>query len=89
MASYVLGFHEIDQTDFALVGGKAAHLGELSRIEGIRVPAGFCVTASVFQRIIAKARLHPGGHRGAEAGLVRSAKLSGDHRGDGGHLVAQ
>ena len=38
---YVLGFHEIDRTQVAVVGGKGAHLGELSRIEGIRVPAGF------------------------------------------------
>jgi rifampicin phosphotransferase len=36
----VLGLEEIDQTQVALVGGKGAHLGELSRIEGIRVPAG-------------------------------------------------
>ena len=38
MGSYVLGFEEIDQTQVAVVGGKGAHLGELSRIEGIRVP---------------------------------------------------
>jgi hypothetical protein len=41
MGCYVLGFQEIDQTQVAVVGGKGAHLGELSRIEGIRVPAGF------------------------------------------------
>ncbi|HZY30263.1 MAG TPA: PEP/pyruvate-binding domain-containing protein, partial [Candidatus Methylomirabilis sp.] len=52
MGSYVLGFQEIDQTQVAIVGGKGAHLGELSRIEGIRVPAGFCVTADAFRRII-------------------------------------
>ena len=38
---YVLGFQEIDQTQVAVVGGKGANLGELSRIEGIRVPAGY------------------------------------------------
>ncbi|HTB78076.1 MAG TPA: PEP/pyruvate-binding domain-containing protein, partial [Polyangiaceae bacterium] len=53
---YVLGFQEIDRTQFALVGGKGAHLGELSRIEGIRVPAGFCVTTGAFERIMAEAR---------------------------------
>ena len=37
---YVLGFQEIDQTQVAVVGGKGANLGELSRIEGIRVPPG-------------------------------------------------
>jgi pyruvate,water dikinase len=55
MARYVLDLHEIDQTQVALVGGKAAHLGELSRLEGIRVPAGFCVTTAAFQRIRAEA----------------------------------
>jgi rifampicin phosphotransferase len=55
MGKYVLGFQEIDQTQVAVVGGKGAHLGELSRIEGIRVPAGFCVTANAFRRIMAEA----------------------------------
>jgi pyruvate,water dikinase len=52
---YVLGFDEIDRTQVALVGGKGANLGELSRIEGIRVPDGFCVTTDAFQRIMAEA----------------------------------
>src|SRR6202521_230910 len=55
MGSYVLGFQEIDQTQVAVVGGKGAQLGELSRIEGIRVPAGFCVTTDAFRRIMAEA----------------------------------
>ncbi len=55
MGSSVLGFEEIDRTQVALVGGKGAHLGELSRIEGIRVPAGFCVTTDAFRRIMAEA----------------------------------
>ena len=55
MASYVLGFQEIDQTQTAIVGGKGAHLGELSRIDGVRVPAGFCVTTDAFRRIMAEA----------------------------------
>ena len=53
--TYVLGFQEIDETQVAVVGGKGAHLGELSRIEGIRVPAGFCVTTDAFRRIMAEA----------------------------------
>src|SRR3954467_14436411 len=52
---YVLGFQEIDRTQVAVVGGKGAHLGELSRLEGLRVPAGFCVTTDAFQRIMAAA----------------------------------
>src|SRR5947209_2255000 len=55
MGCYVLGFQEIDQTQVAVVGGKGANLGELSRIEGLRVPAGFCVTTDAFQRIMAEA----------------------------------
>ncbi len=55
MSGYVLGLEEIDQTKVAVVGGKCANLGELSRIEGIRVPAGFCVTTYAFRRIIAEA----------------------------------
>src|SRR6266568_2144262 len=55
MDSYVLGLEEIDQTQVAVVGRKGAHLGELSRIEGLRVPAGFCVTTDAFQRITAEA----------------------------------
>jgi phosphoenolpyruvate synthase/pyruvate phosphate dikinase len=53
MGSNVLGFEEIDRTQVALVGGKGAQLGELSKIDGIRVPAGFCVTTEAFRRIMA------------------------------------
>jgi rifampicin phosphotransferase len=49
--TYVLGFPEIDQTKLMLVGGKGANLGELSRIKGIRVPEGFCVTTQAYQKI--------------------------------------
>jgi rifampicin phosphotransferase len=52
---YVLGFEEIDQTQVGVVGGKGAHLGELSRIEGIHVPPGFCVTTDAFKRVVADA----------------------------------
>ena len=51
MGCYVLNFQEINQTQVAIVGGKGAHLAELSRIEGIRVPAGFCVTTDAFRRV--------------------------------------
>jgi len=52
---YVLDVREVDEMQVALVGGKGAHLGRLSRIEGIRVPAGFCVTTDAFRRIMAEA----------------------------------
>jgi phosphoenolpyruvate synthase/pyruvate phosphate dikinase len=50
---YVLDLQEIDQSQVAVVGGKGALLGELSRIEGIPVPAGFCVMADAFERTLA------------------------------------
>ncbi|MEU0896509.1 rifamycin-inactivating phosphotransferase [Streptomyces massasporeus] len=52
---YVLDLQEVDETQLALVGGKGAHLGTLSRIEGIRVPGGFCVTTHAFRQIMAQA----------------------------------
>ena len=52
MSSYTLDFQDIDKTKLTAVGGKGANLGELSRIEGIRVPDGFCVTTEAFERII-------------------------------------
>jgi pyruvate,water dikinase len=55
MSSPVLSFHEIDRTQSERVGGKGAHLGELSRIEGLHVPPGFCVTTDTFERIMATA----------------------------------
>jgi pyruvate,water dikinase len=52
---YVVGLQDVDETQVTVVGGKGAHLGALSRIDGIRVPAGFCVTTSAFRRIMAEA----------------------------------
>src|SRR5690242_396502 len=52
MSSYVLGFQDIDKTKLMVVGGKGANLGELSRIEGIRVPDGFCLSTEAFQSIL-------------------------------------
>ncbi len=52
---YVVDLSEVDDQHLAIVGGKGTHLGELSRIEGIRVPAGFCVTTDAFRRIMTEA----------------------------------
>ena len=52
MSICVLRLEEIDRALAAVVGGKAAHLGELSRIEGVRVPAGFCITTEAFKQIM-------------------------------------
>ena len=70
---YVLGLEEVDQTQVALVGGKGAHLGELARIEGVRVPAGFCVTTDAFRRVMAEAP-------SIDDRLERLSRLSPDDR---------
>ena len=51
----MLEFQDIDRTKVAAVGGKGAQLAELSRVDGIRVPPGFCVTTQAFRRIMAEA----------------------------------
>jgi phosphoenolpyruvate synthase/pyruvate phosphate dikinase len=48
----VFAIREIYKTTFNLAGGKAASLGELTRIEGIQVPDGFCISTNAFKRII-------------------------------------
>ena len=70
---YVLDLPQIDETQVAIVGGKGAHLGELSRIEGIRVPPGFCVTTDAFRRIMGEAR-------SIDDRLDRLSRLNADDR---------
>jgi pyruvate,water dikinase len=83
MTADVVGFDEIDRTQVARVGGKGANLGELTRIGGVRVPPGFCVTTDAFRRIMAGSpvidesldrltRLDPGDRDGIRA---RAAEL--------------
>ena len=69
----VLDFNEIDLSRVAIVGSKGAHLGELSRIDGIHVPAGFCVTTDAFRRIATLASI---GER-----LDALSRLKSDDRG--------
>ncbi|WP_282942860.1 phosphoenolpyruvate synthase [Paenibacillus sp. RC67] len=52
MSSLVLGFQEIEKTQLLLVGGKGLNLGELSKVQGIQVPEGFCVTTVGYQKAI-------------------------------------
>jgi pyruvate,water dikinase len=52
---FVAELREVDRTQVALVGGKGAQLGELSRIDGVRVPEGFCVTTEAFRAVVADA----------------------------------
>ncbi|ASW57463.1 rifamycin-inactivating phosphotransferase [Plantactinospora sp. KBS50] len=55
IAQHVVDLHDVDQTQIAVVGGKAAQLGALTRIDGVRVPPGFCVPTDAFRRIMAAA----------------------------------
>ncbi|QDR83187.1 phosphoenolpyruvate synthase [Sporomusa termitida] len=52
MSQYVLNFSDINKSSLAEVGGKGANLGELGRIPGIRVPAGFCVSTRAYADFI-------------------------------------
>ncbi len=52
MSSCVLDFRDIDKSDLLLVGGKGANLGELSKIEQLSVPDGFCITTEAFRNVI-------------------------------------
>ncbi|WP_372007198.1 phosphoenolpyruvate synthase [Paenibacillus chitinolyticus] len=52
MSSLVLGFQEMEKTQLSLVGGKGLNLGELSKLEGIQVPEGFCVTTAGYRKAI-------------------------------------
>ncbi|SMP65939.1 phosphoenolpyruvate synthase [Anoxynatronum buryatiense] len=54
MNTYVLTFNEIDHTKLMEVGGKGLHLGELTHMEGIMVPEGFCVTTEAYQKTMMK-----------------------------------
>ncbi|MFD0421422.1 rifamycin-inactivating phosphotransferase [Streptomyces parvus] len=49
----VLDLGEVHEDQAGLVGGKGAHLGALSRVDGVRVPDGFCVTTDAFRQVVA------------------------------------
>ncbi|MEO5891752.1 MAG: phosphoenolpyruvate synthase [Ferruginibacter sp.] len=53
MNEYVISFQEIDRSMSMIAGGKGANLGELSGIEGIQVPEGFCITTEAYKKITA------------------------------------
>jgi pyruvate,water dikinase len=51
----VLELDQVGEAQVAIAGGKGAGLGELSRIDGVAVPAGFCVTTAAFERVVTPA----------------------------------
>ena len=52
MKTYIVTFREIDKSNLSLVGGKAANLVELSRIKGLSVPEGLCITTSAYADVV-------------------------------------
>ncbi len=52
MSAMVLDLQEMGKTKLSLVGGKGFNLAELSKIQGIQVPEGFCVTTEGYQKAI-------------------------------------
>lgn len=58
MSSLVLGFRESDNTQLPLVGGKGLQLGALSKIDGIQVPEGFCVTTEGFRKAMERSEAY-------------------------------
>lgn len=52
MIAYALDLHHVDTNSLALVGGKGANLGELTRMGDIAVPRGFCVTTAAYQAVV-------------------------------------
>jgi pyruvate,water dikinase len=70
----VIDLEEVDERQVALVGGKGANLGALSRIDGIEVPPGFCVTTDAFRRTVAQ-------FPGIDERLDALARVSADDHG--------
>lgn len=79
---YVLSFEEIGRTQIEVVGGKGANLGELSRVDGVDVPEGFCVTTEAFRRVV-------DGAPGIDALLDRLSGVSPDDREQIGAVSAR
>lgn len=78
----VVDLAELGRTQVAEVGGKGAGLAELTRIDGVRVPPGFCVTAGAYRRIVT-------GTPELDSLLDRLAALGPDQREAIGAVSAQ
>lgn len=57
MGPFTVDFKDVDATMVAIVGGKGAGLGELTRIGGVRVPDGFCVTTEAIRMAVGEVDL--------------------------------
>lgn len=54
MGIFTHPFGNIDKAQISVVGGKGANLGELSRIENIHVPTGFCISTEAFRKMLSE-----------------------------------
>jgi pyruvate,water dikinase len=62
---YIRFFEEIGLDDVPLVGGKNASLGEMYRnlkVQGVRIPNGFAITADAYRYVLDKANVWPALH---------------------------
>ena len=82
MGSLVLEFQEMDKSQLSLVGGKGLNLGELSKIQGIQVPEGFCVTTVGYQKAVEHNETY-------QALLNRLATLQAEDRDQIGELSSK
>ena len=82
MNTFVLGFREIDRSKSMVVGGKGANLGELSRIQGIQVPDGFCVATEAYKKIT-------GNHPQLDGLLDELSRLKAEDRAKIGELSGE
>jgi phosphoenolpyruvate synthase/pyruvate phosphate dikinase len=53
---YIHSFGQLDKSMLATAGGKGANLGELCRIEGAKVPNGFCISTDAYKKIIGRSK---------------------------------
>lgn len=79
MDQCIMEFREIDKTDQMAVGGKGGNLGELSKIQGIQVPEGFCVTTEAYRKSLENYELF-------DVLLNQLTLLKGENRGQTGKI---
>lgn len=58
MDPLVLGFQEMDEQQLRLVGGKGLNLGELTKVQGVKVPDGFCITTVGYQTALSQNKVY-------------------------------
>src|SRR5947199_4102290 len=78
--AYVVELDCVDASMASVVGGKGANLGELQRVDAVRVPRGFCVTTTAFRAVLAAAAVLPQLDQlpaTATEDTARTAELSG------------